>query len=165
MAINIGADKISDIYIGSDTISEIYIGSDLVYQKGIKFYENGTMYVPFTVGVNYNKRGSVSNTSGYLQVTTTEDTSYMTTNAVDLTNINKLVFEVIYYQYSASPHFFALLVGNNRTARVYNGTFAKKVEGSRVGTYEVDVSNLTGNYYFGFGCVNGTVRVTSIIGR
>lgn len=31
MGINIGTDKISEIYIGSDRISEIYIGSDLVY--------------------------------------------------------------------------------------------------------------------------------------
>ena len=146
-------------------LTEIKFGSTTVWKAETVYYKDGTMSVPFSIGVNYNNAGSVSNTNGYLQVTTNEDTSYMSTNTIDLTGISTLIFTVSYYTASASPSYVALLVGNSRTARVYNGTWLKKDTKTATGTFSVDVSSISGSHYIGFGVINGTARVTSIVGQ
>lgn len=161
MPVYLGSNK-SRLALGDKLIKEAYSGSTLVYRNYVKWYENGTMFIPFSIGVNYNNRGSVSNTNGYMQVQTTEDTSYMSNNKVDLTNVNTIKFTLSYFNSSATPTYAAFLVGNSRTARVYNGQWKKKITTTTPGEIIVDVSDLSGEYYIGFGVINGTGRVTSI---
>ena len=109
--IQLGNDKIKDIYVGSDKIKKVYYGSELVYGSSFNgiLYDNGFEGVEWEQGFTYGESNLwlLDKSQNVLHAqamgsTTGQEVAWTTKNPIDASKFNNLRLE---YEYSTQSSY------------------------------------------------------------